>query len=321
MAVVIQQREIPGELLGELRESTGDEEAMRAALAADGYVLLRGALDAEAVMAARAEVFARLHEVDEIAAPSMDGIATGNSTRPNPRDDDGAFWRSVSDGPALRSVTHGERLAALTAAVHGEPACAHELIYLRPTLVGRATNLHFDFPFFAGFTERIVTSWIPFGDVPVCDGPLVIVENSPSFADLIEPLRALDFSADRSQETVQAAAYEKQNEQHPIDLARARSTRLLTTDFRAGDVVLFGMFTLHGSLDNASPANRVRLSCDVRWQPASVDASDPRYFGKNPTGSKGSGYADMRAARPMNPDGPAVPDNLHEHPEPREHQC
>jgi len=314
MAAVIQQREIPGELLGELCECTGGEEAMRGALAADGYVLLRGALEAEAVMAARAEVFERLHEVDEISEPPLDGVATGNSSRPQPKDDNGAFWRSVSDGPALRSVTHGERLAALTAMLHGEPASAHDLIYLRPTPVGRSTNLHFDFPFFAGFTERIVTSWIPFGDVPISDGPLVIVGSSPSFSDLIDPLRELDFSADRSQETVQAAAYEKQNEQHPIDLARARSTRLLTTDFRAGDVVLFGMFTLHGSLDNASPINRVRLSCDVRWQPASIGVSDPRYFGPNPTGSKGGGYADMRSAQPMDTDRHAVQDKLNEHP-------
>jgi hypothetical protein len=44
--------------------------------------------------------------------------------------------------------------------------------------------------------------------------------------------------------------------------------RLLTTDFRAGDVCVFGMFTLHGSLDNRSPIGRVRISGDVRYQPA-----------------------------------------------------
>ena len=42
----------------------------------------------------------------------------------------------------------------------------------------------------------------------------------------------------------------------------------VTTDFRAGDVVVLTMHTIHSSLHNVSP-NRLRLSCDVRFQPAS----------------------------------------------------
>jgi len=299
MGAVIQQREIPGELLGELQECTGGPKDLRAALAEHGYVLVRGALDVDTVMTARAEVFGRLKSVGEIAEPIIDGIATGESLRPDPHGDGGSFWRSVSEGNALRAVTHGECLVTLAAELHGEVARAHDLVYLRPTPSGRATNLHFDFPFFAGFAERILTSWIPLGDVPVSDGPLVIVEDSPGFSDLIDPLRAMDFAAEHANQTVQTAAYEKQNEQHPIDLALARGGRLLTADFRAGDVVFFSMFTLHGSLDNKSPVQRVRLSCDVRWQPFSENSADPRYFGANPTGSKGGGYADMRGAKPL----------------------
>ena len=77
-----------------------------------------------------------------------------------------------------------------------------------------------------------------------------------------------------------------------------RDSRVLTTDFGAGDVVIFGMFMLHGSLDNVSPINRVRLSCDVRYQLA----SEPRtsgYFGTNPTGTTGAGYAELVGAKPL----------------------
>ena len=75
--------------------------------------------------------------------------------------------------------------------------------------------------------------------------------------------------------------------------------RLLSTDFEAGDVVVFSGFTLHGSLDNNSPDERVRLSCDVRYQPAADPHTDERYFGVDPKGSKGGGYADMRGAKPL----------------------
>ena len=80
--------------------------------------------------------------------------------------------------------------------------------------------------------------------------------------------------------------------------AESRDCRLLTTAFQAGDVCVFGMFTLHGSLDNRSPPGRVRLFCDVRYQPA-IEPMDPRYFGPNPGGTTGAGYGELNAAEPL----------------------
>ena len=50
---------------------------------------------------------------------------------------------------------------------------------------------------------------------------------------------------------------------------------------RAGDVLIFSVFTVHASLDNRS--DRVRLSSDSRYQPASKPA-DERWIGTNPIG-------------------------------------
>ena len=47
-------------------------------------------------------------------------------------------------------------------------------------------------------------------------------------------------------------------------------------DYAAGDVILFGMHTLHMSTANLT--DRVRVSCDVRFQPR-ADAIDDRYVG------------------------------------------
>ena len=84
-----------------------------------------------------------------------------------------------------------------------------------------------------------------------------------------------------------------------IPFVRQRGARLISTDFRAGDLLVFGMFTLHGSLDNHSPIGRVRLSCDVRYQPAADPNDDARYFGPDPNGSQGGGYGDMKGAKPL----------------------
>jgi hypothetical protein len=296
---VIQRREIPSSLFGPLAEFQGDTStasALQSQLAEHGYCLLRGTLDRDEVLAARREVFGHLGSAGEIRSPCEDGIATDESRRSELYPDANAFWQSVSEGPRLRAVTHGSRTHDLMKAVFGEPARAHDMLYLRPTPAGRSTNLHYDFPFFAGRSCRIHTVWIPLGDIPLSDGPLVIVENSHRFADLIEPIRNHDYEQDHSNDAVQRAAYETPNATHPIDLARERGVRLLSTEFRAGDLMIFGGFTLHGSLDNISPINRVRLSCDVRFQPAADPHNDDRYFGPNPRGSKGGGYGDMRAA-------------------------
>jgi ectoine hydroxylase-related dioxygenase (phytanoyl-CoA dioxygenase family) len=288
-----QGRPIPDALVGELADSSAvvpDGGALRRRLDDQGYLLLRGVLDPRAVLAARAEVLERLAAVDEIAPPAVDGIATGRSRRAEIVGDLGAFWKSVSEGPALRAVTHGEAIHALLARVAGEPVRAQNYLFLRPAPVGRATGLHFDYPFFTRATERVYTTWIPFGDVPVGDGPLTIVEGSHRFADLHAGLRGFDVVYDTSRKAQVAADF--------TTFAESRRCRLLTTDFRTGDVCIFGMFTLHGSLDNRSPIGRVRLSCDVRYQPA-ADPTDPRYFGPNPGGTTGAGYGELNGAKPL----------------------
>jgi len=57
-------------------------------------------------------------------------------------------------------------------------------------------------------------------------------------------------------------------------LAMDANARFLTSSFEAGDALIFTMFTIHGSVRNTS--DRVRLSADLRWQPAG-DKMDPRY--------------------------------------------
>ena len=52
--------------------------------------------------------------------------------------------------------------------------------------------------------------------------------------------------------------------------------RWMTASYRAGDILIFTMKTLHGSLENQSEST-VRLSIDCRWQPA-AEPIDPRYI-------------------------------------------
>ena len=134
----IQQVEIPSDRMGLLSDFPGDPSdghLLQAHLEEHGYVLLRGALDVEEVVAARAEVFGRLAEMGEVADPPLEAIATGISRRPDPAQDAGVFWTSVSEGSSLRRLTHGPRINGIMDVVIGETAreseglkCRHGVI-------------------------------------------------------------------------------------------------------------------------------------------------------------------------------------------------
>lgn len=294
-------REVPAKLGGKLRDSSalvGDQPKLRGRLAADGYIFLRDVLDKDEILAAREEVFARLVEVGEIEQPAMAGLGTGHSRRRELVKDLVAFWRSVSEGPAFRLVTHGADVRGIMDVACGEPARPQDYVWLRPRPVGWTTELHFDRPFFVRGNRRVYTVWIALGDIPLTDGPLTLVEGSNRFVDLIDLLRGMDDPIHSSPEAELQAAFRGEWAQDAIALVQQRGARFLSEDFFAGDLVVFDMDTLHGALDNRSTIGRVRLSCDVRFQPAS-DPLDDRYFGPNPSGQKGAGYGDMNSAAPL----------------------
>jgi len=289
----MQGRPLPADIVGPLTETDFDDEQperMRQQLDQDGYLFFRDVLSVPEILTARAEVFERLAEVGEIRLPVSTGTFTGSSNRRELCPDLGHFWQSVSEGPALRLASHGHRITHIVSSILGEPAHAHDYLFLRPAVPGRSPHLHYDHPFFARGSDRIHTAWTPLGDIPLAQGPLMIVEGSNHFHDLISQAKAVDYSSS-STPLVQLM-------DDPAELARQRGSRLLTADFRAGDLILFSMTLLHGSLDNQSTEGHIRLSCDVRWQPA-TDPIDPRYAGPHLTGTTGAGYGELNGAKPL----------------------
>ena len=289
----MQGRRLPSDLLAPLTETVfdpGNTDSLAPQLKRDGYLFFRGVIDPVEVMAARCEVFQRLAEMGEIAEPVAAGIYTGSSQRRQKCPDLGEFWQSVSEGTALRQVSHGARTKQVMSALLGQPARPHDYLFLRPAVPGRSTHLHYDHPFFARGSDQIHTAWIPLGDIPIGDGPLLIMEGSHHFDDLLTQAVAVDYASN--------ATPLVQLMEDPAALASKRNVRMLTADFSAGDLIIFSMNLLHGSLDNQSPTGRTRLSCDVRWQPL-ADPIDPRYAGPTPAGTTGAGYGELNGAKPL----------------------
>ncbi len=283
---------VPDALLapfGDAAPLLDDPAALRARFAEHGHVFLRGVLDPAAILAARRAILARLEAVGEVVSGS-DGRATGTSRRREVSPDLGAFWRAVSETPELRAVTHGAALGRVMEALFDAPCRGHDFLFLRAAPPGRATGLHYDAPFFTRATRRVATAWIPLGAVPLEQGPLVVVEGSHRFNDLLAEIEGFDVARDTGRKATFAT--------DPIALAAARGVRLLSADFQAGDLLVFGMTLLHASLDNHAGDGALRLSCDIRWQPAN-EPFDPRYMGPDPGGTTGAGYGELNGAKPL----------------------
>ncbi len=125
-------------------------------------------------------------------------------------------------------------------------------------------------------SNRLTTAWIPWHDIEPQDGGLAVLEGSSSL-DGFATLRRTYAEHDVSNTDIESAAGGAYGSD-PLELsALDPSSRWVTTTYKAGDVLLFAMTTMHGPLaaTRIGPP-RIRLSTDTRWQPAQ-DILDDRH--------------------------------------------
>jgi hypothetical protein len=270
------------EAFGELRDANGllgDPSALRQRMADDGYLLLRGYLDRDLVLASRRELAQKLLDVGLIdpSRPLIDAIYSGSNAR-LAEIDRKAFAKDLRTGPALREVVQRGRMIQFFGEFLGGEVRSLNYVWVRNVRVGSATGCHIDWVYMGRGTRNLYTSWTPMGDVPLSDGPLAILEGSHQLEELQQTYGKLD--VDRDKEHPYVGGWLSKDAPHVRD---TYGGRWLTTEFEAGDVLVFGMFLVHCSLDNHSPENRIRLSTDTRYQLASEPA-DERWVGEDPFG-------------------------------------
>ena len=235
-----------------------DPSALRERLREDGYLLLRGVLDREDVLAVR-DAYFRTIPADFLApgTTAAEGIFSGHvPDRLPPHGVAGhpahAFVRSTRFAQFCASP----RLGGLAQALLDGPADLLPRRILRHywRTARLASRAHTDYDYMRRGSDRFITLWIPIGDCPVETGGLVYLEGGGRLD--AHQLRRLRTVTDRT------------DDPRPIshDLAwTARETgrRWLWTDFRAGDVAVHSPHIAHASLDTCSDA--MRLSADVRF--------------------------------------------------------
>jgi len=260
----------PNGTLGTLRESQHllpDMQALQAQFAEDGYLLLRGLIDREKAKQARSTILHHMHQQNVLTpdAPILEGVM--------PRGGRGAKMRRIAYHEDVLAVIQASALFDFFAAYFDEPALTFDYKWLRAVGNEQYTGAHYDFVYMGRGSGNLHTVWIPLGDTTVDHGTLAVCKGShnlPSFARIRDTYGRMDVDRD---------SIDGWFTKDPMEIVEKFGGEWLTSEFFMGDVILFGMHTMHASTTNLT--NRFRLSCDVRFQPAS-DPADERWIAGGP---------------------------------------
>lgn len=233
-----------------------------------GYLWLKGILDRREVLEFRRRYFDAYRDT-ELLEPGTDPTDALYSGKPVP-----------NFNKRLVEITHWAAYEAfcLSAPIwqfyerffEGAPYL-HKRKLIRHMLPGdpAATGAHYDLIYLRGGTDRLCTSWIPIGDIPVEMGGLVYLENSVPWGRQ----REAEFSARNKNlpPDERISAYNRNMKEGWLNrdlaaLVEEVGTRWLIADYEAGDMVVHNPYMIHASTMNIDPQRRIRLSTDLRYQ-------------------------------------------------------
>jgi hypothetical protein len=282
--------EYPSEQLGELRDSgdlLNDHSALMNRIEQDGYLLLRNFIDRETVVNARTAI------VNHLAANKalVEGHSLLDAVMPRSGKEVRMTGQHViTHHPDCLALFENYKLFDFFDLFFGENAVTYDYKWLRAVGNENFTGCHYDVVYMGRGSQRVHTVWIPIGDIPVEQGTLAICEGShnlESFARLRNTYGGIDVDRDLISEGWFSS--------DPYEITDKFGGRWLTTEFHPGDILIFGLYTLHASTTNLT--DRFRISCDIRFQPSGENI-DERWSGKSPLGHYAWGK-DERKERPI----------------------
>jgi hypothetical protein len=282
--------EYPGDKLGELRDS-GDLldniRELKSRIDQDGYLLLRNFFERKIVLNAREAIVNYLAESSALVKgePLLDAVMprSGKEVKMTGQS-------IITHHPACLALFENKKLFDFFRMFFGEEAITFDYKWLRAVGNENFTGCHYDTVYMGRGSKNVRTVWIPIGEIPVNQGTLAICEGSHNLGSFA-PLRNTYGGLDVDRDMVSDGWFGTD----PYEITDKFGGRWLTTAFNPGDILIFGLFTLHASTTNLT--DKFRISCDIRFQPAG-DKMDERWAGKKPLGHYAWGK-DERKERPI----------------------
>jgi ectoine hydroxylase-related dioxygenase (phytanoyl-CoA dioxygenase family) len=281
------------ERFGWLRESNdavGDFEELQRRMDADGYLFIRDFHPRVEIEAVRSEIMAAF-AAEGLLDPTFP-IADGRHIP-----DQNPYFRPdlAKKNEKLLRVVYGPRMMAFYSGLLGAEAMHYDFTWFRAIGKGGGTMPHCDVVYMGRGTHQLYTAWVPYGDIPLEVGGLVVVEGSHRWSEL-DAYRSMD--VDTACQNVPGKSQTEASghgfgvyEPKVTDVLEKFDARLLTCEeYRMGDLLTFNVHLLHGSLDNQQ--NVIRISSDTRYQLAS-EPVDERWIGEEPPAHGGSSIREM----------------------------
>lgn len=278
--------EMGSKYLTELRSSNeiiDDTEALRNRMKEDGYLLIRGFHDRTKVLAAKQEFLAKLQQMGRVdeSKPLVEGIVGV--------DNKSAMWGKgedelAADFPSFLEVVNSRKVMEFFDRFLGGPSITYDYKWPRAIASGGNTGAHYDIVYMGRGTKDLYTMWTPFDDISLEMGTLALLLGSQHFDKIKQTYGQMDVDRDNV-----AKGWFSED---PIEIVDTFGGQWATTPFEAGDVIIFGMFMMHGSLNNTT--NRFRISSDTRYQLAS-EPVDERWVGIKPKGHYAWGKTPLKS--------------------------
>ena len=258
-----------GQTICQLEDSNhllGDISALRQQIDSAGYLLLRGFFDSAQISRARREILNYMSLQGALQPGTAIDQAVAASDRRGIR-----FTHSVVQQlPGFLEVVNSDPIMSFFDSFLGGPSMSLDHKWLRATPPGHNTGAQYDVVYMGAGSKELYTVWTALDDIPLEMGPLAVCLDSHQHQRLRETYGASDAHQN---------LLEGWFSDDPYELMEKLSFRWASTSFQAGDIMIFGMYLMHGSLDNMS--DRFRLSCDTRYQLADAEV-DWRHMGENP---------------------------------------
>jgi hypothetical protein len=285
------------EKFGTLEPAThllGEPEALQARMQEEGYLYLPGYLDRTEVLECRQELAERL-----AAAGHLDPRFPASAMKAHPESTVKFMPDLAKDNPKLQRLLYSGRMMEFFGLFLGGPVRHYDFTWVRAVSPGRGTPTHMDVVYMGRGTKNLYTAWTPLGDVPLTTGGLLLLERSHRHQRLNEGYGSKDVDAYCENKVGEGFTgmggggnirHNGWLSDNPVKLQKNLGGRWLTADYRAGDLLVFTVFLVHGSLDNGS--DEIRISTDTRYQLAS-EPVDERWIGEEPIGHGPAGKKGM----------------------------
>lgn len=288
------------EALGFLNEfhdnPVANVEEARAAFVRDGYLYIKGFWPREGILAVRRKLCDRMAAMGVLksghapleAIPQVEGIHSADKVS-------ASLEGVVENVPEIQDFLYRGRIVEFFGHFLGGEILHYDYIWFRAMAPGFGTVPHCDLVYMGRGTANLYTAWVPWGDIDLRTGGLIILEESQKKSEQIGAYLRRDvdeYCMNRAipkhldlQATTDNKVWGGWLSKNPVTLREKLGGRWLTSPhFEMGDVLIFSTKLVHASLDNQS--DHFRMSSDTRYQRADEPA-DERWVGTAPRGHVG----------------------------------